>query len=491
MNVVNDGEFTISRLTELIRKRKLSPVELTRALIDRIERYQPDLNAFITITGELALKQARRAEREITRDRDHGLLQGIPICIKDLFHTRGIRTTAGSLILRRFYPRQDAKVVARLLQEGAIIMGKTNLHEFAYGVTNINPHYGPVRNPWDIARMAGGSSGGSAAAVTAALSVGSIGTDTGGSIRIPAAACGCVGLKPTYGSVSVAGVVPLAASLDHVGPLARSVEDGAILYRVMMGEQSAGLGDGFPLMRRGVRGLRIGVPRQYFFHRIQRGVRRHVRAAIDVLKSMGAEIRPVDLRGIKETARLHGEITVAEALLNHWRWFQNREKDYGSDLRTRLRGGLTQTALSYLRAQEDRAGYREAFEEALASVHVLAMPSLPIVAPKIDEGEVAIGKVREDVRLALLRLTRPGNLTGLPAISIPCGFSEDRLPVGLQLMGRPHDEATLLRVAYAYEQATPWHLMFPSDADSTDRGRKAPARRRRGTGQISEQGMLS
>jgi aspartyl-tRNA(Asn)/glutamyl-tRNA(Gln) amidotransferase subunit A len=476
----NNCDLTIESLAPLIRRKELSPVELTRFFLDRIGRFQPTINAFITVTAKTALEQARQAEKELAHGRYRGVLHGIPISLKDLFCTRNIRTTAGSRILRSFVPPQNAEVVDRLLGAGAVLLGKTNLHEFAYGATNVNPHYGPVRNPWDPCRISGGSSGGSAASVISAQALASLGTDTGGSIRIPSAACGCVGFKPTYGVVPMDGVIPLAFSLDHVGPLSRCVADAAFLFEILAPSDEAGRGRAVSEMRKGVKSLRIGVPRQYFFDRIQPDVRRAVLAAIAVLEQLGARISEVNLKGMEETAPLAAEITGDEALAYHETWLERRPQDYGKDVRSRLQQSKKRTAAAYIRAQRGMRAYRERLERVLDSVQLLAVPTLPVVAPAIDQKDVRIGRFREDVRLALLRLTRPGNLSGLPAISIPCGFSSERLPVGLQLIGRRFDEATLLRAAFAYEQATPWHRQFPPEPQhvrAMRRGSFAPARR--------------
>ena len=466
---LNDANLTIAKIAPLLRKRKISPVELTDYSLERIARLQPSLNAFITRTADLARKQARQAEKEILRGRYRGALHGIPITLKDLFFTDGIRTTAGSKILRRFVPRENALVVDRLLAAGCILLGKTNLHEFAYGVTSTNPHYGPVHNPWDLDRVPGGSSGGSAAAVSAGLGVASLGTDTGGSIRIPSSACGVVGLKPTRGLVPLQGVIPLAFSLDHVGPICRCVEDASLMLEVIAGQdprQSSRFQRGHffsRLLRRGIRGIRVGIPKQYFFDRLQRDVRQEVLAACATLEKLGGRLREVELKGMEEAGHLAATITVGEALAYHWKWVQSRAKDYGADVRGRLESNQSQRTVDYLQAQEGRRLCSESFMRVFQSVDVLAAPTLPVVPPFIGQKEIDWGRTKEDVRAALLRLTRPGNLTGLPAISIPCGFSAETLPIGLQLFGRPLDEATLLRAAFAYEQATPWHTMFPSN----------------------------
>jgi aspartyl-tRNA(Asn)/glutamyl-tRNA(Gln) amidotransferase subunit A len=462
----NDSDLTITRIAPLIRRKKISPVELTEFFLERISRLQPAINAYITVCEELAMAQARRAERELANGKYRGALHGIPISLKDLFYTRGIRTTGGSRILKNFVPRENAAVVDRLLQAGCILLGKTNLHEFAYGATNINPHYGPVRNPWDTERISGGSSGGSAASVVSAQALASLGTDTGGSIRIPSAACGCVGLKPSYGLVPLDGIIPLSGSLDHAGPLCRCVADAVLLFdvvsapegRASMPRQTATRG-----LRDGVKSLRIGVPRQYFFDRIQPDVRMAVLAAVAVFRQLGARIREVDMKGMEETARLAADITAGEALAYHAEWLRRRPGDYGRDVRSRLEQSRELMASAYIQAMQKRAAYSGRMERVLESVDILLAPTLPVVAPRIDAEQVRAGRARRDVRLALLSLTRPANLSGLPALSVPCGFSRGGIPVGLQLIGRRRKEGTLFRAAYAYEQATSWHLQFPPD----------------------------
>jgi aspartyl-tRNA(Asn)/glutamyl-tRNA(Gln) amidotransferase subunit A len=469
----NDEYLTICTLAPLIRKRQLSPVELTEFCLARIEALQSRINAFITVTGELALKQAKQAEREIVHGGYRGLLHGIPVSLKDLFYTKGIRTTAGSKILRNFVPAANAVAVDRLYNAGAILIGKTNLHEFAYGATSINPHYGPVRNPWDPSRMAGGSSGGSAASVVAGFALASVGTDTGGSIRIPSAACGCVGLKPSYGRVPLDGVIPLAPSLDHAGPITRCVADAAVLLGVLAGTARPHPGrtavpslPSLRQLRKGIRGLRVGIPTRFFFDHVQGPIKQAVGKAIAELEGLGAAVRDISLVGLDETADLAGEITAGEALAYHSKWLVQRPEDYGSDVRSRLEAGRIQSSLTYLKAQERRRLYKGRLVEVLEKVDVLVSPTIPVVAPLIEDQIIRIGSSQEDVRLALLRLTRPGNLSGLPSVSVPCGFSSEGLPIGLQIMGREFDEATVLQAAYAYEQATPWHQRMPPTIDN-------------------------
>jgi aspartyl-tRNA(Asn)/glutamyl-tRNA(Gln) amidotransferase subunit A len=471
MILSNDANLTITGIAPLIRKGKISPVELVAWMLERAERFQPVLNAFITITAEQALARAKAAEKEILRGKYLGPLHGIPVSLKDLIYTKGVSTTAGSKILRSFVPDFNASVVDRLDAAGAVMLGKTNLHEFAYGATGVNMHYGPSCNPWNPGRMTGGSSGGSAVSVSAALSLGSIGSDTGGSIRIPAAACGCVGFKPTRGLIPLDGVIPLSPSLDHLGPIARSVEDVALLleaiadpdsqFRRRMGRQ---LGKS---LREGIRGLRIGIPKQYFFDKVQADVRRNVQAAIQVFEELGARINEVELEGMRETSDLSHTISLAEALAYHYKWVNQRPADYDPAIRSRLEEGKSLSAVEYLQALERRKAYTRNFEAVFQTIDILLTPTIPIAAPRLTETEVSVGaRAREDVRITLLRLTRPANLTGQPAISLPCGFSQDGLPIGLQLIGRHWEEDVVLRSAHAYESATLWHKHFPPDAVS-------------------------
>ena len=463
----NNDSLTITRLAIRIRNRKISPVEITQFCLDRIRALQPKINAFITVTSKTALKQAAQAEKEIMRGGYKGPLHGIPVSLKDLFDTAGIRTTAGSNLRRRYIPKKNAALVHLLLEQGCILLGKTNMHEFAYGPTNRNPHYGDVLNPWNTQRISGGSSGGSAAAVVTGQCIASFGTDTGGSIRIPSAACGCVGFKPTYGSVSMEGVFPLSYSLDHAGPICRSVRDAALLFEAVKKPDNSGIShlrSSLSGIRKGVKGLVMGIPRQYFFDHLETDVQKAVHAAIRDFERLGAEIREVDLKSMKETAGIATDITAAEALAVHKTMLERKPEAYGEDVRQRLLGSNRLSAVALVRRQQEARKYREMFDDVLKTVDLLLAPTLPIEAPRFDRKTVRIGKWRDGVRTVLLSLTRPANITGLPAISIPCGFSTEGLPIGLQVIGRRFDEATLLRAAFAYEQATPWHGRFPAVA---------------------------
>ncbi|MBI3669919.1 MAG: Asp-tRNA(Asn)/Glu-tRNA(Gln) amidotransferase subunit GatA [Acidobacteria bacterium] len=466
--------WSIEKLARLIEKKKVSPVELVEMLLRRIGQQNPRLNAFLTVTAERALSEARRTEKEIfgLRGRAHyrGLLHGIPVALKDNIWTRGIRTTAGSKILREFVPAQDATVVRRLQQAGAVLLGKTNLHEFAYGVTTNNPHFGPTRNPWDLTHIPGGSSGGSAAAVAAGLCFASVGSDTGGSIRIPAALCGIVGLKPTFGRVSCHGVVPLSASLDHVGPLARTVADAAILLRVIAGRDpydasitAQRVPEYAAKLRKPVRGLRLGWPRDFFLDRVGDEIRRAIEQVAREFERLGATIEEVSLPRVAASGDAGNHIALVEARHYHESqgWFPARAADYGEDVRKRLQAGADVRAIDYLAALEVRKQVRQDFAAAFTRVDALLVPTTPIAAPAIDAAVAKIGAEEEPVRSALLRLNRPANFAGVPAISIPCGFTREHLPIGLQLIGPMWGEAQLLRIASAYERATEWHTQYP------------------------------
>lgn len=459
---------SIEQIGKLFRKRKVSPVELTKLMLARIERLNPKLNAYLTVTAEPALAQAKKAEAELygprgrKGHRDRGPLHGIPISLKDNIYTTDTRTTAGSKILKEFVPQRDAVVVSQLKEAGAIILGKTNLHEFAYGVTTDNPHFGPTRNPWDVSRIPGGSSGGSAAAVAAGLCYGSIGTDTGGSIRIPAALCGIVGLKPTFGRVSVADIVPLSPRFDCVGPLARSAADAAVLLDPIFvrGEKEAGLQSATQSKSALLRGFRIGVPKDFFLKIVSVEVEHAFDSALRVLRKLGAALKhEASIPLLEETEDAGNQIAWAEATHYHQHagWFPARAADYGEDVRTRLELGAKVAATTYLQALEQREAFIEGFHGAMADAKLdaLAVPTTPIPAPTIGEETTAVCGTNHPTRALLLRNNRPANLGGLPAISVPCGLTADDLPVGLQLIGCVTDEALLLRIAHAFELAHP------------------------------------
>lgn len=469
MNIQDLEKLTIAGLAPEIKSRKISPVELTRLFLDRIERLNPVLNAYVTVTADDALAQAKRAEEEIAQGRYRGPLHGIPFSIKDNIATQGVRTTAGSKVLDNWIPDFDASVVARLKDAGAMILGKTNLHEWALGGTTINPFYGTTHNPWDLNRIAGGSSGGSGAAVAASLCTASLGSDTGGSIRIPSAVCGVVGIKPTYGRVSRYGAIPLAWSIDHVGPLAKSVEDAALLLAALAGpdpKDTTGSDRPVPDYTQGlsgeVGGVRLGIPEQYFFEHVDPEILTAVQQAIRSLEQLGASAQPVSLPHLENCAAMEAHITLAEATSYHEPHMRTRIDDYGDGVRIDLEAGRYLLATDYVKSQRARALLLEVFGRAFEQVDVIVSPTLPAFPPLIGELYVQSGDLREHVIDAFLRFSIPYNLTGLPAISVPCGFSSSGLPIGLQIAGRAFDEPTVLRVAHAYEAHTEWHLRKPS-----------------------------
>jgi aspartyl-tRNA(Asn)/glutamyl-tRNA(Gln) amidotransferase subunit A len=459
--------LSIREAARLLRRKEISTVDLVEAALARIEGLNPAFNAFITVVPELALRAAKISQREIARGKSKGPLHGIPISLKDNIWTRGIRTTAGSKILADFVPSDDADVAKSLSRAGAILLGKTNMHEFAYGITNENPHFGPARNPWNRERITGGSSGGSAAAIATGMCFASVGTDTGGSIRIPSALCGIVGLKPTFGLVSVAGIVPLAQSLDHAGPLARSVTDVCIALEAITGEypKSAVRPDHRKLRSALPKRFRLGWPEHYFFDRVDAEVREAIEAAAKVLGSLGGQIEHVAMPRLAG-ALLPGtnDIALAEATRYHESqgYFPTRADDYGDDVRHRLEQGTQVRAVDYLRGLAMKAEAEKDFRAAFDRVDALVAPVTAVSATRIGQPDVEIDGETETVRSALVRLNRPANFTGHPAISLPCGFTREGLPVGMQLIGPRWSEARLLAMAFAYEQATEWHKRYPN-----------------------------
>jgi aspartyl-tRNA(Asn)/glutamyl-tRNA(Gln) amidotransferase subunit A len=456
---------SIEEVARLYRKRNVSPVEVTNLMLARIEQLNPKLNAYITITPELALAQAKKAETELFAPRgrkghrDRGPLHGIPISLKDNIYTKGIRTTAGSKILKDFVPQEDAAVWTKLREAGAILLGKTNLHEFAYGVTTNNPHYGPTRNPWDLSRIPGGSSGGSAAAVAAGLCYGSIGTDTGGSIRIPASLCGIVGLKPGTGRVSAEAVMPLSPRLDFVGPLARTVADAALLLEAIFVREKRERVSSFGRKNTQAHKFRLGLPKEFFFDVVSLDVSAAFHEAVRLLQKQGTKVKDVSIPLLNETEEAGNFIAWAEATQYHQQagWFPARSADYGEDVRTRLEMGTKVTATAYLQALEVREKFIRQFHSAMtdAKMDALIVPTTPIAAPLIGEESTPIANANYPTRALLLRLNRPANLAGIPAISVPCGFTTAGLPVGLQLIGAVTGEPRLLTIAQVAQALMP------------------------------------
>jgi aspartyl-tRNA(Asn)/glutamyl-tRNA(Gln) amidotransferase subunit A len=423
---------TIDEAGAKLRAREVSAVELARESLRRIREAQPRLNAFITITEDLALEQARRADEELARGVDRGPLHGIPYALKDNFDTRGIRTTYGSKIFADRVPDRDSEVYRRLTEAGAVLMGKTGLHEFAYGITSNNPHFGAVRNPHDPGRIPGGSSGGSGAAVAADLVFFAMGTDTGGSIRVPASFCGCVGFKPAYGRVSRAGVFPLGFSLDHAGPLTRTVHDAVLLMNAI-----AEAPDPATPVRR------IGIPENFFNERLAPPVATAFDQALETAEALGYRLVPVTVPDPAEINTVGRVILLSEASAVLQPYLDRRE-DFGTDVLTLVERGRLVSATDYIDAQRLRNLYQKRWANLWDSVDVIFTPTTPIQAPRIGQTEVE----KEDVRLACTRFVRPFNVLGIPALSIPLKpLSKVDLPSALQIVGPPLGEAGLLTLA--------------------------------------------
>jgi aspartyl-tRNA(Asn)/glutamyl-tRNA(Gln) amidotransferase subunit A len=451
---------SIETLSGALQRRELSPVELTESVLERIERLDQRLGAFITVTAEQARQEARRVERELQQGEYRGPLHGIPVSLKDLYDTAGVRTTSGSPIRSDYVPAEDATSVARLRAAGAVIVGKTNLHEFAFGPTGLNPHYATTRNPWDLERMPGGSSGGSGAAVASGMSFAALGSDTGGSIRIPAALCGTVGLKPTYGRVSRAGVFPLAFSLDHVGPLTRTVRDAAYILDAIAGHDlrdPASSDRAVPDLGRSLRGevrlLRGGILLEAL-ERLDDQVRALFDAAVATLRGLGMTIEELSVPQAAHAAAASTAILYAEAGAIHQRWLNEQPENYGPDVRARLELGALLPAVHYVKGQQARSAIIAAFEPVWERFDVLLLPTVPVFAPRLDEDD-------EPVRSRLVANTRLFNLLGAPVCAVPCGFSSDGLPASLSVAARAFDEASALEVALAYERAADWPTRRP------------------------------
>jgi len=434
---------TIQEAGLALRARTVSVTELTEEALQAVEQENPKLNAFLTVTAETARAQARILDAELAQGKYRGYLHGIPIAHKDIIDTKGIRTTAGTKIFADRVPQEDADVVTRLTQAGCVLIGKTNLHELCYGITSTNPHYGAVRNPWDTDRIPGGSSGGSAAAVAAGLIFAGTGTDTGGSIRIPASMCGVVGFKPTYDRVSRAGVGPLGFTLDHVGPLARTVRDAATCFNVMAGRHRA--------PGRTLSGVRIGIPKTFFFDLVDAEVLSSVRDASECATRNGAELIDLAVPDI-EAINAVGRLVLLAETATVWRRYLNRSQDFGLDVLAGIEQGSLIPAADYLDAQRLRRVLAKEFEKVWEKVDILLTPATPTTAPRIGELNIEIDGVREDVRLASTRLVRPFNVLGWPALAMPCGKSAAGLPIGLQLVAAAGKDDDLLAIAEALER---------------------------------------
>jgi aspartyl-tRNA(Asn)/glutamyl-tRNA(Gln) amidotransferase subunit A len=445
--MIKSGLNTIVELGEALRLRKISPVELTRACLERIEQLNPALNAFITVTAETALEQARLAEEQILRGNWRGPLHGIPIGLKDLIDTAGIPTTAASELYKHRIPIHSAEVVRRLEVAGAVLLGKQNLHEFAYGGSSMISCFGEVHNPKNPAYIAGGSSGGSAAAVGAGLGHGAIGTDTAGSIREPAALCGVVGLKPTYGRVSTQGVVPLSESLDHVGPIAANVADVTVLFQAIASGDGVPPADFLKVWNHSRLALRVGIPGSFFFDDLDPEVAQAVHKVLEVLKTL-----PCDMREISVVPDNDRTVQAAESYAFHAASVAKSPELYQPETLRRIKTGEKITPEEYRRRRAELNAVRDSIRAIFETVDVIVTPTTPIPAPTIAELKENPDLLRPR-ELLLLRNTRPFNVWGLPAISIPCGFTSAGLPVGLQIAGAHGRDDVVLQLAYVCERA--------------------------------------
>jgi aspartyl-tRNA(Asn)/glutamyl-tRNA(Gln) amidotransferase subunit A len=478
--------LTIHELAARFRRGESSSTEAAQTYLERIEALDPQVRAFLTVTAEEALSQAAEADARFKAGRPAGPLDGIPIALKDVLCTRGTRTTCGSKMLERFVPPYDATVVERLRGAGAVLLGKLNMDEFAMGSSTENSGYFATRNPWDLGRVPGGSSGGSAAAVSADMAAAALGTDTGGSIRQPAAFCGTVGLKPTYGRVSRYGLVAFASSLDQIGPFAKDVEDAARMLRVIAGHDprdstsvDAPVPDYAAELGKGVAGLKLGIPAEYFIDGMDPEVEAAVRDAVQTLEKLGARAEPVSLPHTEYGLAAYYLIAPAECSSNLARYdgvkyglrapkprdivdmySKTRAQGFGREVKRRIMLGTYALSAGYYdayygKAQRVRTLVRRDFQQAFERVDLIVAPTTPNVAFKMGEKEDPLQMYLNDV------LTIPVNLAGLPGLSMPAGFTRSGLPIGLQLIGRPFDEPTVLRAAHAYERATDWHARKP------------------------------
>ena len=461
--------LSIAAAARLIRQGEVSPTELFDSSLREIEKHNSTLRAFISITEESGKKAAAAAELMLSAGYDLGPLHGIPLGIKDNIAIKGERTTAGGKILENWHPDKDATIISRLKQAGAVFVGKTNMHEYAWGGTSANPHYGHVRNPWDTSKFPAGSSGGSGAAVAASLCYGALGTDTGGSIRLPSAINGVVGLRPTYGRVSNSGIIPLAWTMDTAGPMTRTVEDCALLFNAIAGPDptdpataSVPVDDFLSRLSVGVRGLRIGIVPSYFFSHIQQDVKHAVESALKTFEALGAHVVEVDIKHIEGNISAQLTIESAEPSTYHQKSLRERPGDFGDDVRTLLEVGEMLLATHYLQAQRYRTLLRNEFLEAFKHVDVFICPTLPFTATDLGATTVEIESgVQEDMLSAIMQFTGVASLTGLPSLNVPCGFDSGGLPVGMQIIGAPFTESRLFSIGHSFQCATDFHTRRP------------------------------
>jgi aspartyl-tRNA(Asn)/glutamyl-tRNA(Gln) amidotransferase subunit A len=472
MNEQIPHALSIEDAAGALRSGSLSAVELARAYLDRIDARNDRLGAYVTVTREAALAQAERADRALAAGEDRGALHGIPVAIKDIIDARGVRTTAGSRVLADNVAESDSTLTERLERAGAVLLGKLNLSEFAIGGTIDHP-YGTPRNPWNTEHSAGGSSSGSGVAVAAGLCAGALGSDTGGSIRGPAAFCGIVGIRPTYGRVTRHGVAPMCWSMDTVGPMTRTVRDCAIMLAAIAGRDERDttssrnpVPDYLASMEDGTNGLRVGLPNEMFeYEALSAETHEAVMRAVTVLEELGASSERMSLPTTEHSGAVFVASADVDAASFHEPWLKSRPQDYDWSTRIRLESALLTPSTAYIRAQRARARIRHELLEALERYDVLVMPTGPVTAPSLAASTGKPGgyyQGRSD--LGRRRYTSPAALAGLPALSLPCGFSSAGLPIGMQIIGRPFDEAGVFRAARAYERATEWRTIAPDDS---------------------------
>jgi aspartyl-tRNA(Asn)/glutamyl-tRNA(Gln) amidotransferase subunit A len=463
---MSDSQLLQLGVTEVltrIRTRDLSPVELVRVYLERIAKLNPSLNVYLTVMAENALSAATAAEQAVLRGETLGPLHGVPVALKDNCDVAGVRMTAGTKFLKEHVATADSEVAARLQKAGAIVLGKLHMHEWAIGATTRNPHFGPCRNPWDPQRIPGGSSGGSGAAVAADMTLGAIGTDTGGSVRIPAALNGVSGIRPTVGRVSIRGVVPVSWTFDTIGPMARRAEDVAHLLQVVAGYDpaeptsfDAPVPDYFAELRAGVEGLRIGLLAGHFQSEPEPVVAAAVQQAARVFASLGAQVEETELEGATEMIDRMSELILTDAAAFHQVRMAERPGDFGQDVMTRLRRGAAVTGVQYALARQEQRNWQRYLEQVFTRYDLLLAPTCGMAAPLIEESEGV------ETTRRLTRFSYPLNLACVPVMSIPCGFTPAGLPLSLQLAARHWQEALVLRAAWAYQQATDWHLRRPA-----------------------------
>lgn len=459
---ISGSDSSIENLSKLISSKAISPVDLIEYTFQQIHKLNPTLNAFITVLEDSARKEAKEAESLIIQGKYKGPLHGIPVSLKDLIFVKGVRSTSGSKILADYVPDHDSTVVKKLRAAGAIIVGTNNTHEFACGITNINPHYGSSKNPWDINRMSGGSSGGSAVAVSALMSAASIGTDTSGSIRVPSSLCGLFGLKPTYGRVSKYGVMQLAPSIDHIGPITRTAWDAAAVLNVIAGYDEldassidSSVPDYVALItenKERTTKFKLGIPKEFFFDLIDSKVIDIFEGFVNKLHEVGISTNTVNLEETDKIYDTWRAFRLGESAAVHSEWMKTRREEYGSDVLAMLEKGLEITAVEYIKAQTTRQILKSAFLKSMKGLDGLLVPTSGITAPLLDQKMVDVNGRSLEVYQVLSRLTTVFDVTGLPVLNVPAGLVDGKLPVGVQLVGRPFDEGSILSMAYIYEK---------------------------------------